>query len=54
MILSRQVPGEQGEVRQRMVWFDIKDDSMLWNWERSEDGGDNWKLLWQLKYKRLQ
>ena len=53
MVLSRQVPGTEGDTRQRMVWFDIQPDSLTWNWERSEDGGQSWQILWQLKYQRL-
>jgi hypothetical protein len=52
MVLSREKPGADGQVWQRMVWFDIAPKSLKWNWERSEDGGQNWDLLWQLKYRR--
>ena len=54
MVLSRQVAGEQGKILQRMVWHDIGADSLMWNWERSEDGGQNWRLVWQLRYQRLE
>lgn len=53
MVLSRQVPGDQGRVRQRMIWFDIEQDVLTWNWERSEDGGESWQLVWQLHYQRV-
>lgn len=54
MVLSRQVPGTDSAIWQRMIWFDIQPDSLTWNWERSEDGGKSWQLQWQLKYQRLK
>ena len=52
MILSRNAI-VRGEVcKQRMVWHNITVDEFDWNWERSDDGGDTWKVNWQIKYKR--
>ncbi len=39
-------------VLQRMVWYDIMQDSLQWNWERSEDKGKTWTVLWKIKYTR--
>lgn len=52
MILSRDgiVRGEA--CKQRMVWYNIKADEFDWNWERSDDGGAAWRVVWQIKYKR--
>jgi hypothetical protein len=36
----------------RMVFSDITRDSLEWNWERSDDGGQTWQSLWQIKYAR--
>jgi len=37
-------------VIQRMVFYNLKSDSFMWNWEGSQDGGKTWKLNWQIKY----
>ena len=53
MILSRSFVDSTGStVHQRMVWFNIEDSSLDWNWERSEDGGDTWTTLWAIHYER--
>jgi len=36
----------------RMVFYDIKENSMMWDWESTEDGGKTWKLNWRINYKR--
>ncbi len=36
----------------RMVFYDIKENSMVWDWESTEDGGKTWKLNWRINYKR--
>lgn len=38
--------------KQRMVWFNIETDKFDWNWERSDDSGETWRALWQIKYMR--
>jgi hypothetical protein len=52
MILTREADTGDGPVLQRMVWYAIRSDSLEWNWERSTDGGENWKVLWQIHYHR--
>ena len=37
----------------RMVFYDIRENSMVWDWESSEDGGETWKLNWRINYKRI-
>ena len=37
---------------QRMVFKEIEEDSMTWDWEASKDGGDSWTLNWRIQYKR--
>ncbi|WP_280152392.1 hypothetical protein [Piscinibacter sp. XHJ-5] len=37
---------------QRMVFHAIRSDSLTWDWERTDDGGKSWKLLWRIQYKR--
>ena len=38
---------------QRMVFYDIKANSLTWDWESSEDGGKTWKLNWRINYQRI-
>jgi len=38
---------------QRMVFYDIQDDSFTWDWELSKDGGDTWSLQWRIFYTRI-
>ena len=48
-------PGEvKGQVRiQRMVFHDIREDSFVWDWEETKDGGNTWNPLWKIYYTRL-
>ena len=52
MILSRDAIVRGEACKQRMVWYNIEADQFNWNWERSDDGGNTWRALWQIKYKR--
>jgi hypothetical protein len=37
---------------QRMVFDDVKADSLRWRWQRSDDAGRTWKTLWEIGYQR--
>ena len=52
MILSRDAIVRAQACKQRMVWFNIEANQFDWNWERSDDGGESWRMLWQIKYTR--
>jgi hypothetical protein len=39
-------------VKQRMIWFGISQNGFEWNWERSDDEGENWTVLWNIHYQR--
>jgi hypothetical protein len=52
MILSRQTTIEGQPVQQRMVWHNIQAGTLDWSWERSDDDGRNWKVLWAIHYQR--
>jgi len=39
---------------QRMVFYNITPTSITWDWESSLDNGKNWKLLWNIKYKKVE
>jgi hypothetical protein len=54
MILSRNIEKDGKMIAQRMVFYNIKDDSLDWNWETSIDEGKTWKLNWKLHYTRLE
>lgn len=36
----------------RMVFRDITDGSLSWDWQGSRDGGKNWDDLWNISYQR--
>lgn len=52
MILSRDAIVRGEACKQRMVWYDIRGDTLEWNWERSNDGGNTWRVLWHIHYRR--
>jgi len=53
MVLSREAVSKDGkEFQQRMVFKNIKTDSLDWSWERSDDGGATWKVMWPIHYQR--
>ena len=52
MILSRDAIVRGQACKQRMVWFNINTNQLDWNWERSDDGGESWRALWEIKYRR--
>jgi hypothetical protein len=52
MILMRTAIVRGESCKQRMVWYDIEEHQFNWNWERSDDGGQTWRVLWQIHYTR--
>ncbi|MFL5674668.1 MAG: hypothetical protein ACJ779_06660 [Chloroflexota bacterium] len=40
-------------VMQRMVWIDVTNDAMRWVWQRSENGGSDWEVSWEIRYRRV-
>ena len=54
MILSREsVDGEGNPIHHRMVFYDIEENSLNWDWESSPDGKE-WNLLWRIHYSRAE
>lgn len=49
--LSRK-EGEK-EIILRMVFHHISNDSLTWDWERTEDGGKSWTLNWSIDYVKV-
>jgi len=41
------VTQKENKLIQRMVFYDITDNSFLWDWESSDDDGETWKLNWR-------
>jgi hypothetical protein len=52
MILSRKAQRDGKEYLQRMIFYDIAKNSLSWNWERSDDGGKSWAVVWKISYSR--
>ncbi|HXE76407.1 MAG TPA: DUF1579 family protein [Candidatus Xenobia bacterium] len=55
MVLVREAVAPDGKhFLQRMVWKNIQPDSLDWSWERSDDGGQSWRVLWPIHYQRVR
>lgn len=52
MIMSRSGIVEGSPVKQRMIWYEITTNRFLWNWERSDDEGATWRVVWKIQYQR--
>jgi hypothetical protein len=48
--MERTVNGQPSTYR--MVFYNIAGHSLDWDWQRSEDGGQSWHLLWRIHYQR--
>lgn len=46
------VSPEGDEFLQRMVFYDISEQSLTWDWETSHDDGETWQLKWRIHYQR--
>ncbi len=44
--------GTEGKPILRMRFYQIQDNSLTWDWERSTDDGQTWELRWRIYYKR--
>jgi len=54
MVLVNQPTASSGKVLFRMVFYNIQQNSLDWDWERSEDGGDSWQPRWRIHYQRAK
>jgi hypothetical protein len=52
MVFAREAQRDGKRFAQRMVFEDVKRDSLRWLWQRSDDGGSTWKTLWEIGYRR--
>ncbi|MBW3667456.1 MAG: DUF1579 family protein, partial [Actinobacteria bacterium] len=50
----RTEPAERNGVTvvNRMVFADIRRNSLSWHWQASTDGGESWEELWTISYRR--
>jgi hypothetical protein len=39
-------------VQRRMIWTDVRPDSMVWRWQSSKDAGATWTDDWRIDYTR--
>lgn len=47
------VERDSGEIAvNRMVFSDIHDNSLSWDWQGSKNGGETWHDLWNISYNR--
>ncbi len=45
---------QQPGIQLRMVFTDIKANSMTWLWQKTSDGGKSWHENWKINYSRLK
>lgn len=38
----------------RMIWKNVKEDSLDWHWQQSKDGGNTWEDRWVIHYRRAK
>ena len=50
LVMDRIVDGKP--LKYRMVFDNIAENALDWNWERSENNGATWTVLWQIHYQR--
>lgn len=54
MVLTRTFIRANNVLMQRMVFHDIKPDSLIWDWQRSSDQGKTWENMWTINYHRIK
>ena len=52
MVFSREAERQGRKVRQRMVFRDVRADSLTWLWQGSQDDGKTWTTQWEIAYRR--
>ena len=51
-IFQRDAVRNGNKFSSRMVFYNITEDSFIWDWERSTDEGKTWVLSWRIEYTR--
>jgi hypothetical protein len=54
MAFVRETERQGKRFKQRMIFQDVKKDSLTWRWQRSDDGGATWTTQWEIAYRRLK
>jgi hypothetical protein len=54
MTFGREAQTTSSKFLQRMVFRDVKRDSLKWLWQRSDDGGRTWSTQWEIDYRRVK
>jgi hypothetical protein len=54
MVFARTVERGRQRFLQRMVFADVKPQSLRWLWQRSDDGGRTWSTKWEIAYRRAR
>ena len=54
MAFAREVERQGRKIRQRMVFRDVRRDSLKWLWQRSDDEGRTWTTQWEIAYRRAK
>ena len=49
---TKEIKKDDKVIIQRMVFKDVTEDSLTWDWEITTDGGKTWNLSWRIKYSR--
>ena len=53
MILFREITTKENKkIKQRMIFYNISENQLDWNWEKSTDNGKTWQLAWKIHYTR--
>lgn len=45
---------EKPSTQFRMVFSDIKENSLIWTWQKTDNNGEKWHDLWKINYKRMK
>ena len=54
MYFIRDAERQGQRFKQRMIFQEVKADSLTWRWQRSNDGGTTWVTQWEIGYRRLK
>ncbi|MDZ7714951.1 MAG: hypothetical protein U5J95_01940 [Balneolaceae bacterium] len=52
IFITDRITPQGKSIMQRMVFYNIKQNSFTWDWELSTDKGKSWTLQWRIEYKR--
>ncbi|MGD9900476.1 MAG: DUF1579 family protein [Calditrichaceae bacterium] len=52
MVLSRSIKQKEKVTIQRMIFYNIEKNNFDWKWEVSDNGGDDFRLVWLIHYIR--